>query len=78
MADVLAADADFLSIGANDLTQYALAMDRTSPQLAAQVDALHPAVLRLVREARQGRRGARPDGRRLRQRRRRDRRGARS
>jgi phosphoenolpyruvate-protein phosphotransferase len=53
-ADILAAEADFLSIGTNDLAQYALAMDRTSPQLAAQVDALHPAVLRLVREAAAG------------------------
>jgi phosphoenolpyruvate-protein phosphotransferase len=53
-ADLLAAEADFLSIGTNDLAQYALAMDRTSPQLAAQVDALHPAVLRLIREAAMG------------------------
>jgi phosphocarrier protein FPr/phosphocarrier protein len=50
-ADLLAAEADFLSIGTNDLAQYALAMDRTSAELAAQVDALHPAVLRLVRDA---------------------------
>jgi phosphoenolpyruvate-protein kinase (PTS system EI component) len=53
-ADLLAAEADFLSIGTNDLAQYTLAMDRTSPQLAAQVDALHPAVLRLVRETAAG------------------------
>jgi phosphoenolpyruvate-protein phosphotransferase len=53
-ADLLAAEADFLSIGTNDLAQYALAMDRTSAELAAQVDALHPAVLRLVREAAAG------------------------
>ena len=53
-ADLLAAESDFLSIGTNDLAQYALAMDRTSPELAAQVDALHPAVLRLVREAAAG------------------------
>jgi phosphoenolpyruvate-protein kinase (PTS system EI component) len=53
-ADLLAAEADFLSIGTNDLAQYALAMDRTSPQLAAQVDGLHPAVLRLIREAAAG------------------------
>ena len=49
-ADLLAAEAEFLSIGTNDLAQYALAMDRTSPELAAQVDGLHPAVLRLIRE----------------------------
>ncbi|HZZ88129.1 MAG TPA: phosphoenolpyruvate--protein phosphotransferase [Caulobacteraceae bacterium] len=51
LADVLAAEADFLSIGTNDLAQYTLAMDRTNPRLAAQVDALHPAVLRLVQAA---------------------------
>ncbi len=49
LADQLATDADFLSIGTNDLTQYVLAMDRGSPQLAAQLDAMHPAVLRLIR-----------------------------
>lgn len=47
-ADLIAAEADFLSIGTNDLTQYTLAMDRENPALAAQVDALHPAVLRLI------------------------------
>jgi phosphocarrier protein FPr/phosphocarrier protein len=47
-ADRLAAEADFLSIGSNDLAQYALAMDRTNPLLAASIDALHPAVLRLI------------------------------
>jgi phosphoenolpyruvate-protein kinase (PTS system EI component) len=41
-------EADFLSIGTNDLTQYALAMDRGHPELAARLDALHPAVLRLI------------------------------
>jgi len=47
-ADILAAEADFLSIGTNDLTQYSLAMDRGNARLAAQFDALHPAVLRLI------------------------------
>jgi phosphoenolpyruvate-protein phosphotransferase len=50
LADQLASEADFLSIGTNDLTQYALAMDRTHPVLAPLVDGLHPAVLRLVRD----------------------------
>lgn len=48
IAESLAAEADFLSIGSNDLAQYALAMDRTNPLLAASIDALHPAVLRLI------------------------------
>jgi phosphoenolpyruvate-protein phosphotransferase len=48
LADALARAADFLSIGSNDLAQYALAMDRGHPELARRLDALHPAVLRLV------------------------------
>jgi phosphocarrier protein FPr/phosphocarrier protein len=48
MAECIAADADFFSIGTNDLTQYTLAMDRGHPELAARLDALHPAVLRLI------------------------------
>ncbi|WP_370681868.1 phosphoenolpyruvate--protein phosphotransferase [Comamonas sp. GB3 AK4-5] len=48
LADQLAQYADFLSIGTNDLTQYALAMDRGQPQLAGRLDGLHPGVLRLI------------------------------
>ncbi|AUT70056.1 phosphoenolpyruvate--protein phosphotransferase [Paraburkholderia hospita] len=54
LADQLSKHADFLSIGTNDLTQYTLAMDRCQPDLAAQADGLHPAVLRLVSAAVQG------------------------
>ena len=48
LADRFATDADFFSIGTNDLTQYTLAMDRGHPRLAPQVDGLSPAVLRLI------------------------------
>lgn len=52
--DRLAPAIDFISIGTNDLTQYALAMDRQNPALAAQLDSLHPAVLRLIAQAAEG------------------------
>lgn len=48
MAEQLAREADFFSIGTNDLTQYTLAMDRGHPRLARQADALHPAVLKMI------------------------------
>lgn len=53
-ADLLAAEADFLSIGTNDLTQYALAMDRGNAAVAGSIDGLHPSVLRLIAQTCQG------------------------
>jgi phosphocarrier protein FPr/phosphocarrier protein len=48
LAEQIAREVDFLSIGTNDLTQYTLAMDRGHADLAARIDGLHPAVLRLI------------------------------
>jgi len=48
MAEELAAEADFFSVGSNDLTQYTLAVDRMHPVLSRQADGLHPAVLRMI------------------------------
>jgi len=50
----LAKEAAFFSIGTNDLSQYALARDRTNPAVAAGLDALDPAVLRLIDETVRG------------------------
>jgi phosphoenolpyruvate-protein phosphotransferase (PTS system enzyme I) len=48
MADAFAAEADFMSIGTNDLVQYALAIDRTNRALAHLASPYDPAILRLV------------------------------
>ena len=49
LADVFARETDFMSIGTNDLAQYALATDRTNELVADIFDACHPSVLRMIR-----------------------------
>lgn len=48
MADQVAAEVDFASIGSNDLVQYLEAADRMNPAVAAYYDSFHPAAFRLI------------------------------
>ncbi|HEY6529957.1 MAG TPA: phosphoenolpyruvate--protein phosphotransferase [Cellvibrionaceae bacterium] len=50
LAKEMAARADFLSVGSNDLTQYLLAVDRNNPRVADLYHSLHPAVIRALQQ----------------------------
>ena len=48
ISDLLAKQADFFSIGTNDLTQYTLAVDRQNAKLDGYYDEHHPAIMRMI------------------------------
>ena len=58
IADRLAREAGFFSIGSNDLIQYCMAADRTNSRVAPMADPFQPAVLRMIRQTIEAARGA--------------------
>jgi phosphotransferase system enzyme I (PtsI) len=58
LADLFTHEAEFFSIGTNDLIQYCLAVDRTNRKLAPMASPFHPAVARMVRQVVAAARGA--------------------
>jgi phosphocarrier protein FPr len=48
IAEHLAKEVDFFSIGSNDLTQYTLAIDRLHPDLCSEADSYHPALVSMI------------------------------
>jgi len=58
-AETIAREADFLSLGTNDLTQYMLAVDRGNENVDHLFDSLHPSVLRAIKFASDAARRAR-------------------
>lgn len=50
LADILAAEVDFFSIGSNDLAQYTLAVDRENPKVAKRLNEVSPAIIRMMHQ----------------------------